>query len=67
MLPDRGSPDRSREAGLNDKALNCTGVRSYRDLVEHVDGIVRHTVVKGNCVLWPRTRKCPYGQFWSAL
>jgi len=30
MLPDRASPDRSREAGLNDMTSQCTGVPAMK-------------------------------------
>jgi hypothetical protein len=49
VLPDRAPPDRSREAGLNDEALNCTGVRSIETLSNTLMASRNAAVVKGNC------------------
>lgn len=50
VLPDRASSDLSREAGLKDMTLLCTGVPAKRVVSNTFMASFNGTVVKGNSV-----------------
>ena len=50
MLPDRASPDRSREAGLNGMTSQCTGVPAMRDIPNTSMASGFGVAVKGSCI-----------------
>lgn len=50
VLPDRASSDLSREAGLKDMTLLCTGVPAERVVSNTFMASFNGTVVKGNSV-----------------
>jgi hypothetical protein len=64
VLPDRASSDLSREAGLNDVTLLCTGVPANRVASNTFMASFKNTVVKGNRVERSGTREGAGWLFW---